>query len=441
MDWKRLLPLLGLALLLLLVMGWIYAPRVKGVQPLLEPLHGRQPIQITFTRPMDPDSVEQALATQPLQKGEFGWDESRQTLTFTPREAWPSDTILTIQVSSGARSTIHLPLLNPQTWQLEISPYLLTYLYPADNESNIYSLNLENGETRPLTRHPNGVLDYDISPDGLTIYYSTIDEDGSSGIYALNRLNGESDVILICADALCRDPQVSPDGEWIAYQRIPQSPDHNPEIYLLTVPTRKTEPLLETNHHLENPVWSPQGWLAFYDRSDQAYKFLHPQEGEVIAFANDTGGQGTWSPEGTAFVTTEILDINENLAFRHLFKYQVQSGSKTDLTQDPFLEDATPSYSPEGLLAFGRKSLLPEEWSPGRQLWIMERGEEDANPLTNAGDYHHTAFAWHPDGEQLAYVRYNQAQLTESPELWLIAVDGADNYRLVINAFDPQWMP
>lgn len=432
---------MGLAILLLLVTGYIYAPRVEDIRPYPEPLHGRQTIQISFSRPMNPDSVEAAFSTQPRQKGAFAWDEPRQTLTFTPHEAWPSDTTLTIQVSSGARSTIRLPLLNPPTWQLEISPYLLTYLYPADNESNIYSLNVESGETTPLTRQPNGVLDYDISPDGLTIYYSTIDEDGSSGIYALNRLNGESSAILICTDALCRNPQVSPNGEWIAYQRIPQSPDRNPTIYLFTLPTRETEPLLDTNHHLENPVWSSQGWLAFYDRSVQAYKFLHPQEGEVIAFANATGGQGTWSPEGNAFVTTEILDVNEILAPRHLFKYQVQSGSKTDLTQDPFLEDATPSYSPEGFLAFGRKSLLPEEWSPGRQLWIMERGEGNATPLTNAGDYHHTAFAWHPDGEQLAYVRYNQAQLTESPELWWITVDGSDNYRLVINAFDPQWMP
>lgn len=161
----------------------------------------------------------------------------------------------------------------------------------------------------------------------------------------------------------------------------------------------------------------------------------------MVTFPNDTGGQGTWAPDGVNFVTTEILDINESLAPRHLYRYQIPNGSKTDLTNDRFWEDATPSYSSGGRLAFGRKSLLREKWSLGRQLWILEKGGGEAYRVTNAGDYHHTAFAWHPDGNQMAYVRYNQAQLTEAPEIWLLNLTQSQNARLIINAFNPQWIP
>ncbi|MBS3752784.1 MAG: PD40 domain-containing protein [Anaerolineales bacterium] len=440
MNWKKILGIIGLIIPMLLITGWVFSPRITGFNPN-QPLHGRQPIQITFSRSMDAESVERHLSIQPGQEGDFQWNESQKSLTFTPRDAWPSDRSLSVRISAGPRSTQRLPLLNPKTWQFEISPYLLTYLYPADGKSNIYSMNVESGENQPLTEHPGGVLDYDVSPDGLTLYYSRGREDGSSGLFALDRQSGEIQEILTCPEALCRNPQVSLGGDLIAYQRIPQNPQNNPGIYLLEITSQDTEPLLETGHHLENPSWSPQGWLAFYNRSERAYQFIHLPDKEMVTFPNDTGGQGTWAPDGVNFVTTEILDINESLAPRHLFRYQIPNGSKTDLTNDRFWEDATPSYSPEGRLAFGRKSLLREKWSLGRQLWILEKGGGEAYPVTNAGDYHHTAFAWHPDGDQMAYVRYNQARLTEAPEIWLLNLTQSQNARLIINAFNPQWIP
>lgn len=442
MNGKRLLSIAGLLILLALVLGWIFSPRVTALQPQGREYHGKQPITITFTRPMDQESVESALSFQPSQEGEFQWNDSSQSLTFTPQDVWTSDTQITVQITGDARSTSHLPLLNPQSWEIKIGPYLLTYLYPADSESNLYSLDVKDGEIHPLTERPNGILDYDISPDGLTIYYSTAHEDGTSGIYALQRPSGETTPLLTCSEALCRNPQISPQGTFIAYQRIPNIPERKPHILLWEIETQTTAPVQEGNHHLEHPLWSPQGWLAYYDRTDNAYTFIHPGQSKTIIIPNETGAQGTWSPDGERFITTEILDLDENLAPRHLFAYLRSDGSKVDLTDDPYLEDANPSYSPQGkYIAFSRKSLLPADWTPGRQLWLREQANNQAYPLTDAVDYHHTAFAWHPDGSQLAYVRYNQAQLAEAPEIWLIDVADTQKVRLVINAFAPQWIP
>ena len=93
------------------------------------------------------------------------------------------------------------------------------------------------------------------------------------------------------------------------------------------------------------------------------------------------------------------------------------------------------------MLAFGRKSLDPSSWSPGRQLWVMDITGGQTNPLTTEMDFHHTSFSWHPNGEMLAFVRYNQAKISDPPEIWLINRDGTDKFRLIINGFSPSWIP
>jgi len=71
----------------------------------------------------------------------------------------------------------------------------------------------------------------------------------------------------------------------------------------------------------------------------------------------------------------------------------------------------------------------------------MDLENDEAFALTDEVDYQHTSFAWHPDGNQIAYVRYNQAALSEPPEVWLISADGENPLRLIINGFAPGWIP
>jgi Tol biopolymer transport system component len=71
----------------------------------------------------------------------------------------------------------------------------------------------------------------------------------------------------------------------------------------------------------------------------------------------------------------------------------------------------------------------------------MDITDGQINQLTDEMDYHHTSFAWHPDGERLAFVRYNQAKLSEPPEIWMTNRDGTEKIRLIINGFSPSWIP
>ena len=61
MRWR-----IGLAIIVILVAGlglasWQLSPKVISISPSDDALHGSQPIVITFSRPMDPESVKNSL--------------------------------------------------------------------------------------------------------------------------------------------------------------------------------------------------------------------------------------------------------------------------------------------------------------------------------------------------------------------------------------------
>lgn len=442
MKWKTALILVTALLLAGLFTAWLLAPRIENFEPVDSPLHGLQPLSISFSRPMNPESIELNFNIDSILPGEFYWNETLNKFTFIPQKSWPSGESITVQLHSKARSRIKLPLLGNKSWSITVSPPLLVYLWPADRESNLYLVNPETGDNQTLVIEETGILDYTVTPDGLSILYSVINKNGDSFIISLDRLSGTTTSTIECSGGFCRSPQISPDGSLLAYTFISREPGVQPGIRIYDLEENTHTVLGDPEDYLDNPLWSPSSWLSYYNHTQQRYVFWNPITSQELTLPNETGGDGSWSADGRYFVCTEILYISETLAPRHLLQYDLTEETVFDLSRGNFLEDLNPSFSPQGLiLAYSRKSLDPEKWSPGRQLWVMDIEGGQISPLTAAVDYHHTSIVWHPDGNQLAYVRYNQAKLSDPPEIWLINQDGTDNLRLIINGFAPTWIP
>jgi len=442
MKWKTALILIAALLLAVLLSAWLLAPRVEDFEPGESPLHGLQPLSISFSRPMNPETVESNISFQPPIQGDFTWNESLNKISFVPHKSWPPGESITVQIESGARSRLKLPLLGEKSWTHMVSPTLLVYLWPADGKSNLYQVNPESGENQALTSETNGVLDYSVTSDGLSIIYSLVNENGESLIVSLNRLSGATSTLIECSPGLCRAPHISPDGSYLAYSFISQEPGVQPGVRVYDLEKNTGIFLGDPKDTLDHLMWSPAGWLSFYNYTQQRYVFWNPISYQEIILPNETGGDGSWSGDGRYFISSEILFISETLAPRHLLLYDLWEETLLDLSQGNFLEDLNPSFSHQGLfLAYSRKSLDPQEWSPGRQLWIMDLEDGEGIPLTAAVDYHHTSISWHPGDTKLAYVRYNQAKLSDPPEIWLINPDGTENMRLIINGFAPAWIP
>ena len=379
---------------------------------------------------------------EPSLGGDLLWNDQFTQLRFTPKRAWPAGENIKIKISSGAKSRIRLPLIREKSWNIPVSPIYLAYLWPADGKSNLYLVNPETGETQELITEVGGVLDYTATPDGVEILYSVTKDNGDSIIVSLNRITGNKQQLITCSTGLCRSPRISPDGSLIAYEFISRDPGIQPGIRVHNLQNNTHSDLGIPSEYLDNPLWSPSGWLSYYNHTRQGYIFWYSAGEDTIFLPNETGGDGTWSADGRFFVCSEILYVSDTLAPRHLQLYDLTERTLSDLSQGNFLEDLNPSFSPLGtMLAFGRKSLDPSSWSPGRQLWVMDITGGQTNPLTTEMDFHHTSFSWHPDGEMLAFVRYNQAKISDPPEIWLINRDGTDKFRLIINGFSPSWIP
>jgi Tol biopolymer transport system component len=150
-------------------------------------------------------------------------------------------------------------------------------------------------------------------------------------------------------------------------------------------------------------------------------------------------------------VTPEILFISssseantelETLAVSHLIQFNLLDGSTEDLTLGNNLEDTSPAYAPDSsALAFSRKYLDDQRWTPGRQLWIDPEGPSEALQYTNSPNINHYDFAWSPDGSRLAYVRFDKTKLTTPPEIWLLDPVSGKSQRIIEGGFAPKWIP
>jgi len=468
-----LLPILAILLLFAIATFW-GTPRLVEVSPAPDatavPVGAS--LRLTFSRSMQPDTVTERLTIDPARAGSFHWEDD--TLVFTPSQPWPSGKAVNVHLAPGARSdtTLSFPLRNDKNWSFTIGHPRLTYLYPADGTANVYLLNPLSGQAQQLTTSQGGVLEFSLTSNGRSLFYSVKNAEGGSDLYQVNTPGEEEDpsqaaktstLVLKCGQAACRSPQVSPDGSFLAYEKTAPTGSGQPnfpQVWLLSLPVGTAQPqnaesrqrlVGDSTHQTNQPVWSSDGQLAYYDTNLAAYVIYDPRSQQMTSFPNQTGQAGDWDPTGRYFVAPEISyipagDPNKTglgtIANSHLMQFDRQTGQTTDLTQAENLEDASPAYSPNGAsLAIARKSLDIKSWTPGRQLWIILSDGSGARQLTNDPYFNYYEFAWSPDGDQLAFVRFNQTEMTEPPELWVINPDGSAAQKLIVGGYAPQWIP
>jgi Tol biopolymer transport system component len=454
---------LGLLLGLAIVAG-VSAPRVTGFSPMAETgdVSATTRIAITFTRPMDRASVRSHLTIDPQVAGTYAWEDN--TLAFRPSVHWPQGAQVEVRLLSGARSARGLPLLTDQEWTFTVGAPRVVYLWPAQGPADLYARTVDQAETTRLTETDHGVYDYTVSGDGSILVYSSQRLDGGTDLRRLDLASGEDRLLYACPQgSRCRAPALTANGDRLAFEQFELRQGGAGEW--LSGPTRvwmvdgaagqAADPIGPEDHITASPSWSPQGWLAYYDSTLKAISVIDPaadESGAALGFlANELGDIGSWSPDGRYLLFPEIIfpaeaDSGEGqIAFySHLFRTDLVTGARVDLSavRAGMVEDASPAYSPDGVwVAFARRSLDPGRWTLGRQVWVMRQDGTGLRNLTAEPSFNHSALSWSPDSTWLVYMRFNQSDLTQSAEIWVIQADGENAHRLAQGGYLPRWIP
>ena len=246
-------------------------------------------------------------------------------------------------------------------------------------------------------------------------------------------------------------PQISPDGEWVAYtvrEMDVENDRYSTDLWMVRWDGVETVRLTHSGGSHRLPRWSPDGRsLAFLSSRGDGAKVqvwvLPRAGGEAMRLTHMPGGVSdfAWAPDGSRMAvvasdpepepeTTEDgspkarppivvsrYQIKQDGTgyltnrYDHIYLCDVATGASEPLTSGPF-DDALPSWSPDGgTIAFSTKRGGDPDRHENWDVYVVEaRAGSAARPLTSFDGADNdpgmrTRAAWSPDGETIAYLQ------------------------------------
>jgi len=290
---------------------------------------------------------------------------------------------------------------------------------------------------------------------------------------------------------LVEDPQISPDGERIAYvlAEIERSSyEYRRSIWLATTagdaPTRYTSGNNDTS-----PRWSSDGrWLVFLrkpagdvkpkteeerDRGvGQPQLWVLPAgggEARQLTWARYGVGEPSWAPDGASIIYTAEVGEPEDpdaedgrlkeksipavrtinrLWYRldgkgwnyerrsHLFRISPNGGDPRQLTDSDW-DDGSPAYSPDGRRIAFTSDRIEERWTwPGSDIWVLDVPSGALTRLTDESLFCGPP-AWSPDGRSIAFAASVRRHADGYTDLMVVESGGGAAARRLTADFAP----
>jgi dipeptidyl aminopeptidase/acylaminoacyl peptidase len=266
-----------------------------------------------------------------------------------------------------------------------------------------------------------------------------------------------------------RDPQRSPDGQWVAYTvttAVKDTDKNNTDVWMVSWDGTRQVQITSSLEGESSPRWSPDNKYLSFVSSRQGAKagqvwILNRAGGEAVKITDIKGGVSdhAWSPDSRRLVLvvndpdpsdkdadapetekkTAKPIVIDRYRFKadgdgflrgersHLYLFDVEAKKAEILTPGKF-EESSPAWSPDGRqIAFLRVHGEGDvDKMPNRDLFVID-AKPGAQPrrLTTTTAEEGGRPAWSPDGRQIAYLLGDEVKYSAYDQSRLLVVPAA----------------
>jgi dipeptidyl aminopeptidase/acylaminoacyl peptidase len=239
------------------------------------------------------------------------------------------------------------------------------------------------------------------------------------------------------------EPQVSPDGQWVAYvvtvnERDPD--EQRSAIWMVSWDGSQHLSLTSAANGTRKPRWSPDGryltYIATVAGSDKDQIMLLDRRGGAARQLTHLTGdidRYAWSPDGKRLVLVMEQDAAEG------------AKSESDKSPHPYVIEARHFKEDDGYKE-GELGYLTA--GNGRHLYLLDVESSTLDALTDDPKYNEEWPAWSPDGRQIAFTRSHEMGPDPDGQVEIAVIDSkvGASPRSVVRIYAPNsqqlaWSP